>query len=96
MKSFLIVIAILLSSIVTESKADTTIRIAPASEVIKSVRVYVVDTGKKACEGLTTTIFGIGEFVSAPFRADTYRPKKKTYYFKSPRIEYQRGFLYSK
>ena len=92
MKSFLVVIAILLSSVATEAKADTNIRIAPASEVIKSVG----DTGKKACEGLTTTIFGIGEFVSAPFRADTYRPKKKTYYFKSPRIEYQRGFLYSK
>tara|TARA_R110002110_G_scaffold100573_1_gene256231 strand:+ start:674 stop:967 length:294 start_codon:yes stop_codon:yes gene_type:complete len=77
------------------ANADFTVKIVPPMEAVKSAGNFVLDTGKKVCEGVTTTIFGIGETVTAPFRADTYRPKKKTYYFKTPKliIEYQRGRL---
>ena len=42
----------------------------------------------KVIEGIETTAFGLGEIVTAPFRADFYKPKKKTYYFKKPRLEF--------
>ena len=77
------------------ANADFTVRIAPPLEVVKSAGSFVVDTGKKVCEGVTTTVFGIGETITAPFRADVYRPKKKTYNFITPKlfIEYQKGRL---
>ena len=74
---------------------DFTFRAAPPLESVKSVGSFVVDTGRKVCEGVTTTVFGIGEIVTAPFRADVYKPKKKTYHFRTPKlfIEYQKGSL---
>jgi len=80
------------------ANADFTVKIVPPVEAVKSAGNFVLDTGKKVCEGLTTTVFGIGETITAPFRADTYRPKKKTYHFRTPKliIEYQRGKLQEK
>ena len=58
-------------------------------------------TSKHLCdsfiEGIETTAFGIGEIITSPFRADFYKPKKKTYYFKKPRLEfhYNSGRFYN-
>ena len=72
------------------------VRLIPVQEIVKSAGVFVLDTGKKVCEGATTTIFGIGEILTAPFRAKTYTPKKRLYYFQRPRLEvdYDAGRLY--
>ena len=80
------------------ANADFTVRITPPLEVVKSAGSFVLDTGKNVCEGITTTVFGIGETITAPFRADMYRPKKKTYHFRTPKliIEYQKGKLQEK
>lgn len=87
MKKILLVLTILFSLAVAEVKADVKVRLIPPNEIVKSVGVFVLDTGKKICEGTTTTIFGIGEIITAPFRADTYKPKKKPYYFQRPRLQ---------
>ena len=55
---------------------------------MRSAGTFVLDTGKKVCEGITITAFGLGEIITAPFRADTYTPRKRTYYFKKPRFEF--------
>lgn len=95
MKSFIIGLSIVLLC-ATNAKADFEIEIVPPAEAVKAVGKFVSDTGRKACEGLTTTVFGIGEFITAPLRADTYKPRKKTYRFIKPKIsiEYQRGELF--
>jgi len=97
MKKILLSLVIIMG-LSSTANADFTVKIVPPVEVVKSAGNFVVDTGKKVCEGLTTTVFGIGETITAPFRADTHRPKKKTYYFKTPKliIEYQRGRLEQK
>lgn len=93
MKKILLVLTILFSLSAVEVKADVEIRLIPPKEIVKSVGVFVLDTGKKIREGTTTTIFGLGEIITAPFRADTYKPKKKLYYFQRPRlqIDYEAG-----
>lgn len=99
MKRFILCLFVLcLVNSVSEVKADYTFRVAPPLEVVKSTGSFVVDTGKKVCEGITTTVFGIGEIVTAPLRADFYKPRKKVYRFYRPSliIEYQKGKLESK
>tara|TARA_R110000824_G_scaffold387173_2_gene582365 strand:- start:234 stop:581 length:348 start_codon:yes stop_codon:yes gene_type:complete len=86
MRKFLLILPILFAT-TTEVNADTEVRLVPAEEIVKSIGVFTLDTGKKICEGATTTIFGIGEIITAPFRADTYKPKKRLYYFQRPRLE---------
>lgn len=95
MKKFIIGLGIVLF-FTTNTRADFEVEIVPPVEIIKTVGKFVSNTGKKACEGLTTTVFGIGEIITAPFRVDVYRPKKKTYHFIKPKliIEYQRGEFY--
>ena len=95
MKKFLLILPILFAS-TTVAKAEVEFRIIPVQEIAKSAGVFVLDTGKKVCEGATTTIFGLGEMLTAPFRAKTYKPKKRLYYFERPRLEvdYDAGRLY--
>jgi len=97
MKKFLPLV-ILLFTLPSEARADVEIKLIPPTELAKSAGTFVLDTGKKLCEGVTTTAFGLGEIITSPFRADTYRPKKKVYYFKKPRLEfiYDSGKLYRK
>ena len=97
MKKFLPLI-FLLFVLPSQAQAEVQIRLIPATEIVKSAGSFVIDTGKKVCEGVTTTAFGIGEVITAPFRAETYKPKKKLYYFKRPRLEiiYDSGKLYRK
>ena len=77
---------VIIMGLSSTANADFTIKIVPPMEVVKSAGNFVLDTGQKVCEGVTTTIFGIGETVTAPFRADTHKPKKKTYYFRTPKL----------
>jgi hypothetical protein len=86
MKKFLPLLVLLLAYPI-QAKADVEVRLIPPREIVKSVSVFTLDTGKKICEGATTTIFGIGEIITAPFRADTHKPKKRLYYFQRPRLE---------
>ena len=86
MKKFLLILPILFAT-TTKAKADVEVRLVPPKEIVKSISVFTLDTGKKICEGATTTIFGIGEIITAPFRADTHKPKKRLYYFQRPRLE---------
>ena len=97
MKKFLPLI-FLLFALPSQAQAEVQIRLIPATEIVKSAGSFVIDTGKKVCEGVTTTAFGIGEVITAPFRAETYKPKKKLSYFKRPRLEiiYDSGKLYRK
>ena len=89
---------VLFLSVGSTAMADIKFKVVTPIEAVKSVGSFVEDTGKKVCEGVTTTVFGLGDIITAPFRADVYRPKKKVYYYRRPliRIEYQRGMLYEK
>lgn len=95
MKKFLPLLVLLLAYPV-QAKADVELRLIPPTEIVKSAGTFVIDTGRKVCEGITITAFGLGEIITAPFRADTYRARKKTYYFKKPRFEftYESGKFY--
>jgi len=95
MKKFLLILPILFAS-TTAAKAEVEVRLIPVQEIVKSAGVFVIDTGKRVCEGATTTIFGLGEILTAPFRAKTYKPKTRLYYFQRPRLEvdYDAGRLY--
>ena len=87
MKKFLLVLPFLLP--VSVANADVQFRMIPVEEYAKSAGSFVLDTGTKVIEGIQTTVFGLGEIVTAPFRTDFYKPKKKTYYFRKPRLEFQ-------
>jgi hypothetical protein len=39
---------------------------------------------------------GLGEIITSPFRADVYKPKKKTYWFIKPELNYREGRFYRK
>lgn len=95
MKKFLLMLPILFV-FGTEAKADIEFRIAPLQEVTKSVGVFVLDTGEKVLEGAATTVYGLGEILTAPFRARTYKPKSRLYYYQRPQmgIYYDSGRLY--
>ena len=71
-------------------------RMVPLGEYVKSAGSFVLETGKKACEGIQTTAFGLGEIITSPFRADVYKPKKKTYWFIKPELNYREGRFYRK
>ncbi len=88
MKRFLLIFVL---CIIPVSRVDAAeqFRIVPLDEYIKSTGSFVIDTGAKVIEGIETTAFGLGEIVTAPLRADFYKPRKKTYYFKKPRLEFQ-------
>jgi len=94
----MIVSFIVVMAISSTAMADVRIEVVTPIEAAKSVESFVKDTGKKVCEGVTATVFGLGDIITAPFRADVYRPKKKVYYYRRPliRFDYQRGKLYEK
>jgi hypothetical protein len=95
MKKVLLLLPFLLP--VSAVKADVQFRMVPVGEYVKSTGGFIIDTGAKVIEGIETTAFGIGEIITSPFRADFYKPKKKTYYFKKPRLEfhYNSGRFYN-
>ena len=80
----------------SEVNAAEQFRFVPLGEYVKSAGSFIIDTGAKVIDGVETTAFGLCEIVTAPFRADFYKPKKKTYYFKKPRLEfrYESGKLF--
>ena len=82
-------VCILLLAPMNSANADVQFRMIPVEEYAKSAGSFVLDAGTKEIEGIETTVFGLGEIVTAPFRADFYKPRKKTYYFKKPRLEFQ-------
>ena len=90
-------VCILLLAPMNSANADVQFRMVPVGEYVKSAGSFVIDTGAKVIEGIETTAFGIGEIITSPFRADFYKPKKKTYYFKKPRLEfhYNSGRFYN-
>ena len=88
MKKFLPILVLLFIPVSNVNAAEQ-FRLVPLDEYVKSAGSVVIDTGAKVIEGIETTAFGLGEIVTAPFRADFYKPKKKTYYFKKPRLEFQ-------
>ncbi len=88
MKKFLLIFIMATIPLSTTDAAEQ-FRIVPVDEYVKSAGSFVIGTGAKVIEGIETTVFGLGEIVTAPFRADFYKPKKKTYYFKKPRLEFQ-------
>ena len=88
MKKFLLILTMAVMPLSTADAAEQ-FRLVPVDEYINSAGSFVIDTGAKVIEGIETTAFGLGEIVTAPFRADFYKPRKKTYYFKKPRLEFQ-------
>jgi hypothetical protein len=95
MKKYLLVFILGAIPVSTANAVDQ-FRIVPLGEYVKSAGSFIIDTGAKVIDGVETTAFGLGEIVTAPFRADFYKPKKKTYYFKKPRLEfrYESGKLF--
>tara|TARA_R100001377_G_scaffold85157_2_gene70579 strand:- start:1916 stop:2230 length:315 start_codon:yes stop_codon:yes gene_type:complete len=95
MKKFLLMLPILFA-LSTEANAEVEFRIIPVQEVTKGIGVFVLDTGKKVFEGAATTACGLGEILTAPFRARTYKPKSRLYYYQRPQmgIYYDSGRLY--
>ena len=79
-----------------EANAEVEFRIIPVQEVTKGIGVFVLDTGKKVFEGAAKTACGLGEILTAPFRARTYKPKPRLYYYQRPQmgIYYDSGRLY--
>ena len=88
MKKFLPILVLLFIPVSNVDAADQ-FRLVTLDEYVKSAGSFVIDTGAKVIEGIETTAFGLGEIVTAPFRADFYKPRKKTYYFKKPRLEFK-------
>ena len=88
MKKFLPILVLFFIPVSNVDAAEQ-FRIIPLDEYIKSTGSFVIDTGAKVIEGIETTAFGLGEIVTAPLGADFYKPRKKTYYFKKPRLEFQ-------
>ena len=88
MKKFLLILTMAVMPLSTADAAEQ-FRLVPVDEYIKSAGSFVIDTGAKVIEGIETTAFGLGEIVTAPFRSDFYNTRKKTYYFKKPRLEFQ-------
>lgn len=88
MKRFLLILVLCFVPLSNVDAAEQ-FRIVPLDEYVKSAGSFVIDTGVKVIDGIETTAFGLGEIVTAPFRADFYKPRKKTYYFKKPRLEFR-------
>ena len=65
MKKFVIMFAALLFMQPSYAKADVTLKLVSPVDAVKSAGGFVLDTGKKVCEGITTTAFGIGEVITA-------------------------------
>jgi len=97
MKKIIIVLALVFGG-TANANADVRFEVVTPLEAVKSVGSFLKDTSKKVCEGATTTVFGVGDIITAPFRSEFYRPKKKIYYYRRPSliIEYQRGEFYKK
>jgi hypothetical protein len=88
MKRFLLILVLCFVPLSNVDAAEQ-FRIVPLDEYVKSAGSFVIGTGVKVIDGIETTAFGLGEIVTAPFRADFYKPRKKTYYFKKPRLEFR-------
>ena len=78
MKKFLVIVATLLFMQPIDAKAEITFKLVSPVDTVKNAGDFVLDAGKKVCEGVVTAGFGIGEIVTAPFRADYKKPKVRT------------------
>jgi hypothetical protein len=88
MKKFLVLLIALLFMQSADAKAEITFKIVSPVDTVKNAGDFVLDAGKKVCEGVITTGLGIGEVVTAPFRADYKKPKARIYKYQPPRLDW--------
>ena len=89
MKKFLVIVATLLFMQPIDAKAEITFKLVSPVDTVKNAGDFVLDAGEKVFEGVITTGLGIGEIVTAPFRADYKKPKVRTYKYHPPFLEWR-------
>tara|TARA_Y100000296_G_C5179860_1_gene263087 strand:- start:13388 stop:13753 length:366 start_codon:yes stop_codon:yes gene_type:complete len=63
-------------------------------EVLLGTGLFIRDTGANMLGGIHTTAHGLGEIITAPFRANLYTPQKRIFYYEPPRFQYIPGIFY--
>lgn len=62
-------------------------------DVLHGTGIFIKDTGKNVVEGVHTTVEGLGELITAPFRARICVPQRRFRYV-PPRIHLEPAELY--
>lgn len=99
MKNFIITIALIAicgfanDCFAGEQQRGVRFKCVTPCDVLLGVGAFVEDTGRNVVGGVRTTVTGLGELITAPFRARICVPKKRTFHYRPPRIEYMPGNL---
>ena len=76
-----------------EQRRGVEFKVVSPCDVLYGTGVFIKDTGKNIVGGVRTTAKGLGELITAPFRAKILIPKKRTFHYVPPRLQYEPGEL---
>ena len=67
-----------------EQRRGVELKVVTPCDVLLGTGVFIQDTGKNVVGGVRTTAKGLGELITAPFRAKTPLPKIRTFRYTPP------------
>ena len=76
-----------------EQRRGVDIKVITPCDFLYGTGVFIKDTGKNIVGGVRTTAKGLGELITAPFRAKILVPKR-TFHYVPPTLHYERGEIY--
>jgi hypothetical protein len=69
-------------------------RCVTPGDVLLGAGVFLHDTGENVIGGVSTTVRGLGEVITAPLRARICIPQPRLFYFEFPTLRYKPGRFY--
>jgi len=74
-----------------EQRRGVELKFITPADVLYGTGVFIQDTGKNVVEGVRTTAKGLGELITAPFRAKILIPKRRIFRFTPPGFRFIPG-----
>ena len=69
-----------------EQRRGLELKIITPCDLLLGTGVFIQDTGKNVVGGVRTTVKGLGELITAPFRAKILIPKVRTFRYFPPEL----------
>jgi hypothetical protein len=98
MKTFMFIAALTICGLANdcfagERQRGVKFKCVTPCDVLRGTGYFIQDTGRNTVGGVRTTVKGLGELITAPFRAKILIPQRRFFYYTPPRFFYKPGKL---
>ena len=72
-----------------EQREGVQFKVVTPCDILYGTGVFLQDTGKNVVGGVETTVKGLGELITAPFRAKILIPKRRIFRYTPPEFHFR-------